>query len=181
MILGAALAISGFAFLVGALCASYWGPEYAGSSLFYAAGGTLIVLGFVATFVDGSLRNVSPKVRFYAGAAIIGGTVYLSSRVGVPKTLPGIALGWPLLFHIERGSALGAAIGLIVLVLWRGAHGDWPISFGNLFQYAPKEAVKLTAEAVEKQREKTALFERTQGERTARIERALGLTPPKGP
>jgi len=47
----------------------------------------------------------------------------------------------------------------VVLVAWRGAHGDWPISFGNLFQYAPKEAVKVTADALEDQDKRIAILE----------------------
>jgi hypothetical protein len=144
----------------------------------------MLSLGLAAMLLDGSLRRMSlasPRVRFVAGGAVVGGAVYASSRVGVPKGLPGVALGWPLLFHIERGAAIVAAVGLIALVLWRGVNGEWPIGFGNLFQYAPKEAVKVTADALEKQREKIAILERTQGERLARLEKELGLPPPRTP
>ncbi len=75
-----------------------------------------------------------------------------------------------MLFHVERGVAMVAAIGLVALVLWRGVHGDWPTSYGSLLQYAPKEAVKVTAETLEEQDERLVILENT-----------LGLSPPQRP
>jgi ABC-type phosphate transport system auxiliary subunit len=78
-----------------------------------------------------------------------------SSAIGTPhshhvEALPAIALGSRLLFHVERAAAILALVGVVVLVGWRGAHGEWPIKFGNV-EYAPKEAVKVTADALAKQ------------------------------
>jgi hypothetical protein len=104
---------------------------------------------------------VTPKPwqRFLIGVAALAIAIYASDRVGVPNHLPGVALDWRLLFHVERGAALVGAVGVVVLVAWRGAHGDWPIGFGNLFQYAPKEAVKVTADALEDQDKRIAILE----------------------
>ena len=61
---------------------------------------------------------------------------------GAPPVLPGLALGWGLLFHIERAIALLTAIGGVGLVGWRAINGDYPVKFGNI-EYA---AARTTAE-----------------------------------
>jgi hypothetical protein len=105
-----------------------------------------------------------------AGAAFVG-LVVASSAVGLPtnstgaEALPGIALGWRLLFHLERAGAFMALVTAVVVIAWRGAHGEWPVSVGNV-AYAPKESVAVTADALD------ALNTRldTQAERIAQLE-----------
>jgi hypothetical protein len=160
--LGVALVVSGLAFLIGALSAARWGSSHESLFWLYGLAAGFTFTGASTSLLGGKLSAVtdrSAKVRFGLGALVVAGCVFASSRVGVPKTLPGIALGWPLLFHIERGAALIGAIGLATLVLWRGADGEWPISFGNLFQYAPKEAVQVAADAIEEQDDRIAIIE----------------------
>jgi hypothetical protein len=74
-----------------------------------------------------------PVVLIFAAA------IYASAQSGTPDELPGAALGWDVLFHVLRASALLGAAGVVLLVGWRAAHGDFPIKFGNV-EYAVKEA-----------------------------------------
>jgi hypothetical protein len=99
-------------------------------------------------------------------ALLFGVAVLVSALYGVPKTLPGVALGWPLLLHIERAAGALGAVGAVALVAWRAAHGEFPIKFGQL-EYPAKEA---DAEA----RKATA----AQEERLQSVEAILGIGPP---
>lgn len=76
---------------------------------------------------------------------MIAAAVYASHQAGLPlkgngkpADLPGVALGWRLLFHLERAAALVGTLGIIAVILWRAAHGDLPIKLGQL-EYAKKE------------------------------------------
>ena len=107
-------------------------------------------------------------LRFVGAVAAFVVLVAVSSAVGVPhdahgrEALPAVALDWRLLFHIQRAGAMLAAIGVVLLVAWRGAHGDWPVKFGQV-EYAPKEAVAVTADALAKQDRRLQLLEATAG------------------
>ena len=70
---------------------------------------------------------------------VFGGLVYVSEKAGVPDNLPGAALGWNLLFHLERAAAVLATAGVVLLVGWRAMHGEFPIKFGQV-EYAQKQA-----------------------------------------
>jgi hypothetical protein len=119
------------------------------------------------------------RLVFLGAAIVFVGLVVGSSLAGTPhdvhgaETLPGVALGWRLLFHIERASAVLGATGTALLIAWRGAHGEWPIKFGNL-EYAPKETVEVTADMI------SALNERLNGQNIrleeveGRVEESLG-------
>lgn len=104
------------------------------------------------------MSTIPPWVRFAAIIALLGVLVYVSSCVGVPSKLPGAALGWRLLFHVERAAALLGGIGVVLLIGWRGSHGEWPIKFANV-EYAPKEAVAVTASTLEDQDERIKILE----------------------
>lgn len=111
---------------------------------------------------------IRPHVLFAGAVALFLALVVVSSLVGTPhnarhvETLPSVALGWRLLFHVERASALIGALGLVGLVAWRGAHGDLPTKVGNV-EYAPKEAVRVTADALAKQDARLRLVEERLG------------------
>jgi len=70
---------------------------------------------------------------------IFAAAIYASAQAGTPDNLPGAALGWDVLFHVLRASALLGAGGVVLLVGWRAAHGEFPIKFGNV-EYAVKQA-----------------------------------------
>jgi hypothetical protein len=72
-------------------------------------------------------------------ALLLAGVISVSEANGLPDQLPEVAFGWPLLFHVERASALLATIGLVLLVGWRALRGEFPIKFGNV-EYAVSEA-----------------------------------------
>jgi hypothetical protein len=116
-----------------------------------------------------------PRLLFVLALIVFGALVGASSLVGLPENatgnrdLPGVALGWPLLFHVLRASALLGAVGTVLLVAWRGSQGDWPIKFGNV-EYAPKQAVAITADALEKQDRRLRLVEARLGLDKAPIE-----------
>jgi ABC-type Fe3+ transport system permease subunit len=68
--------------------------------------------------------------------------VILSSAAGTPSELPGVALGWPLLLHLERAVVLVAGLGLVVLVGARATMGQFPFRLGQI-EYAMEQ---MTAE-----------------------------------
>lgn len=90
-----------------------------------------------------------PALRFIVGLAVFAAVVRASSRVGVPhdatahEDLPDIALGWRLLFHVLRASALLGAVGVVGVIAWRGSHGEWPVKVGQV-EYAPKDTAAMT-------------------------------------
>jgi hypothetical protein len=78
-------------------------------------------------------------VSVLAGAASMIG----SYCAGAPRPYPSVALGWGLLFHLERAGLLVGILALFVLVSWRALQGDLPIKFGQILEYAPPEALSL--------------------------------------
>jgi hypothetical protein len=70
---------------------------------------------------------------------VLAGALYASTRAAVPDPLPGVAMGWTALFHVERAGALLGAMGIVALIGWRALSGEFPIKFGNV-EYAAKEA-----------------------------------------
>jgi hypothetical protein len=81
--------------------------------------------------------------RVLLAAAVLAIAFWASNEHGVPKNLPAPALGWRLLFHVERAVVLLTAIGAVLLVGWRALHGEFPIKFGQL-EYAAKETADKT-------------------------------------
>lgn len=77
-------------------------------------------------------------------AALFASAICSSTRATVPHLLPGVALGWEALFHVERAGAILGAIGVVLLIAWRALSGEFPIRFGNV-EYAKK----VTSEAEE--------------------------------
>jgi hypothetical protein len=88
------------------------------------------------------MHRQTKAIRDGAKGTLVAGlfaiAVYLSTRAAVPDLLPGVALGWGALFHIERAGAMLGAIGVVLLVMWRALSGEFPIRFGNV-EYAPKD------------------------------------------
>ncbi len=61
-----------------------------------------------------------------------------SVTAGAPTELPGVALGWPLLLHLERAAVLVAGLALVVLVGTRATMGHFPFRLGQI-EYAVAE------------------------------------------
>jgi hypothetical protein len=101
-------------------------------------------------------------LRGAAVAACFGLAVLASSLHGVPQQLPGVALDWRLLFHVERASALLATSGAILLVAWRGTRGEFPVKFGQL-EYAVKDAAAFAAEVDESHEKRLQTLELLSG------------------
>jgi hypothetical protein len=80
-----------------------------------------------------------------------------SDQKNAPRHLPGASLGWVLLFHIERASALLAAVGVVTLIGWRAMHGEFPVKFGNI-EY-DKKAANASARATESQERRLRILE----------------------
>ena len=64
--------------------------------------------------------------------------VVLSTTGGTPGHLPGVALGWPLLLHLERGVVLVAGLALVILIGTRATLGHFPFRLGQI-EYAVAE------------------------------------------
>lgn len=95
--------------------------------------------------------------------AVFGAVVFVSEQAGVPDKLPGAALGWNLLFHLLRATAVLGACGLVLLVGWRAMHGEFPIRFGNV-EYA-QQAAGAAAEATAAQERRLRVLEVLSGVR----------------
>jgi hypothetical protein len=63
---------------------------------------------------------------------VFAAALYTSTQAAVPDPLPGVAMGWTALFHVERAGALLGAIGIVCLIAWRALSGEFPIKFGNI-------------------------------------------------
>ena len=95
--------------------------------------------------------------RAVAVLLVFGAAIYASHKHGVPDKLPGAALSWNLLLHIERATVLLGGIGAVLLVGWRATHGEFPIKFGQL-EYAQKTA-GAAAEVAEAQERRIRVLE----------------------
>jgi hypothetical protein len=111
------------------------------------------------------MRNA---VRTVVVALVLVGVATGSDAYGAPAALPGAALGWPLLFHFERASALLATIGLVLLIGSRALRGEFPIRFGNV-EYAVREAAARADESTASLDRRVKLIEALLG---------IGLAPP---
>jgi len=60
------------------------------------------------------------------------GVVLASVLYGTPARLPGVALGFPLLLHLERAAAVVGAIGAVLVVAILTRHGYLPSQLGNI-------------------------------------------------
>jgi len=90
--------------------------------------------------------------------ALLSATVALSASAGTPVELPGVALGWPLLLHLERAVVLVAGLGLVVLVGARATMGRFPVRLGQI-EYAVGRAVAEFDERDDVEKERLAALE----------------------
>jgi hypothetical protein len=98
-----------------------------------------------ALFIGMGQKIASPRraLRVAAIAVAFGAAVGLSYVHGAPPVLPGAALSWSLLFHIERAIGLLAALGVVFVVGWRAIDGEFPVRFGNV-EYAVESTAAET-------------------------------------
>lgn len=111
-------------------------------------------------------------------------TFALSIVAGVPRRLPGVALGSPFVLHAERAIAVGGIVAALLVFAVRGWAGYFPsrISTGGAEYLGPPPVVEVAegGDAVYQEIERlsqvhTDLAARTQ-ERLAEIERELAVT-----
>ena len=69
---------------------------------------------------------------FVAIVVAYAGVVLASVLYGTPARLPGVALGFPLLLHLERAAAVVGAIGAVLVVAILTRHGYLPSQLGNI-------------------------------------------------
>jgi hypothetical protein len=77
--------------------------------------------------------RISPVATLFA-AAIVASILH-----GSPQRLPGAALGWSPLFHVERAAALLSASAAVIFVGWKSLRGEFPIRIGGI-EYPGKDA-----------------------------------------
>jgi hypothetical protein len=79
----------------------------------------------------------------------VGGFV-ASALYGTPSKLPGVALGFPVLLHLERAGALLAVVSVVSIFAYMTSLGHLPSQFGNVIGYSvadrQHELEGLTAE-----------------------------------
>jgi len=70
--------------------------------------------------------------------ALLAVAAVLSTTAGTPDRLPGVALGWSLLLHLERGAVLVAGLAFVILIGARATLGHFPFRLGQI-EYAVAE------------------------------------------
>jgi hypothetical protein len=64
----------------------------------------------------------------------VGGFV-ASVLYGTPAKLPGVALGFPMLLHLERAGAVLAVVSVVSIFAYMTSLGHLPSQFGNVIGY----------------------------------------------
>lgn len=78
-------------------------------------------------------RQGAPQLARAAAILLaFAGLIWASHRSGAPAPLPEIALGWALLFHMERAAAVLAVAGAVLLTGWRASRGELPVRLGQI-------------------------------------------------
>ncbi len=79
----------------------------------------------------------------------VGGLI-ASALYGTPAKLPGVALGFPILLHLERAGAVLAVFSIVSIFAYMTSLGHLPSQFGNVIGYSvadrQHELEGLTAE-----------------------------------
>lgn len=78
------------------------------------------------------------------------GGLAVSVAYGTPAKLPGMALGFPMLLHLERAGAVLAIASVVSIFAYMTSLGHLPSQFGNVIGYPvadrQHELERLTAE-----------------------------------
>lgn len=97
---------------------------------------------------------LTPSWWWFAGIAIVyGAALTLSACYGTPKHLPGIALGLPVLLHLERAGVMTAVLAGVATVAYLTRLGHLPTQFGNV-GYSDIESRQKAGEDRQKEADK---------------------------
>ena len=91
---------------------------------------------------------MSRRLALLAAGILLVGAVLVTLIEGTPRTLPGVALGSPVLLHAERALALVAVVIAVASVLAQAARGRLPIELSTSGLRYEAEAADDTAAAV---------------------------------
>ena len=101
---------------------------------------------------------------------LTGGALFLialgaSVAAGVPADagMPEVALGSPLLLHLERAALMVGILGLSGLVIWRAGRGEFPDRLGHIEYEA--ESATATKEMLASVESRLVLLEQLTGVR----------------
>jgi hypothetical protein len=88
----------------------------------------------------GSSRPSSLLLPRWRGWLIVIPGIYVGGFVasllyGRPAKLPGVALGFPMLLHLERAGAVLAVVSVVSIFAYMTSLGHLPSQFGNVIGY----------------------------------------------
>jgi hypothetical protein len=88
--------------------------------------------------------DMRSRSRLLLSLLIFAAVISLSLVSPVPPTsgLPDIALGFPLLLHLERALAVIALLSCAALVFWRATRGEFPLRFAQV-EYESSQLIRL--------------------------------------
>jgi hypothetical protein len=107
------------------------------------------------------MKPFSPREdswKILAVAVLLAGAVIASSLHGAPEPLPGAAMSWSLLFHIERAALLLGAPAAVVFVGWKALRGEFPRTIGGL-EYPGQTADEWTSDTLAAHERRIELLE----------------------
>ncbi len=68
----------------------------------------------------------------FVSASAVTAAALSSLVMGTPSSMPEIALGSPLLLHVERAAGVLALLGMTLVITWRATRGQLPVRFANV-------------------------------------------------
>jgi len=98
-------------------------------------------------------------LRRWRGWLVVVPGIYVAGLVasvlyGTSAKLPGVALGFPVLFHLERAGAVLAVVSGVAIFAYMTSLGHLPSQFGNVIGYSiadrQNDIQRLTAELKQK-------------------------------
>lgn len=136
----------------------------------------------MTTSTEDAGRPLPLRPWFGSFVLIVGAYVMValvSVLNGTPKKLPGVALGFPLLLHLERAGAVLAAIGAVLVVARLAWLGELPNQLGNIGYASFERRHEFEQSAAELRQHVEVRFDRFEQDREADVqstEEALRLT-----
>lgn len=115
----------------------------------------------IASATSETTPHATRAAKAIVPALVFAAVLALSIGSGRPAKLPGAALGWVWLLHVERAAVALGAVGTVWLVGWRALHGHFPMKFGNIEYAGELLASADTVNAHEKRLEMLEDYVRT--------------------